>query len=314
MDFQKTVISNTEPDRKAKVWARPTKEGADLLILDAGKWKPVMSEEIIRKIMEDIGTATEIIEGGTPSYSDMKYGKMYFNPTSKKIFIPIADYSDTPMKYEILEISGGGLTIHANREGEDPKTEKPVPSYSEYANTVIPRRDDLIGLYPTELHEVVEEEGLTLPYMFRSRFNICIISRDYGFATPTYHIQSFTQRGCIEQKGNTENNEWTSRQWGTTPILVHESTETTVNLTPNVYHIFPVMASLTISGVYLDSGIQGLHEYMFEFQSGSTPTTLSLPSSLVYGMKGAPTIKVNTTYEFHIQQGKVAWEAYPATT
>lgn len=97
------------------------------------------------------------------------------------------------------------------------------------------------------------------------------------------------------------------------PIIDHQSSVTSLEIEPDQYHRWGEMASLTIDlGGLTPNG--NLHEYMFEFQSGATPTTLSLPSSLIYGMKGAPTIKANTTYEFHIQQGKIAWEAYPATT
>ena len=110
MDFQKIVISNTEPDRKAKVWARPTKDSIDLLILDSGKWKPVMSEDILRKIMEDIGTATEIIEGDTPSYSDMQYGKMYLNEENDAIFVPINEPGASA--YKVLEFTEDGLYIN----------------------------------------------------------------------------------------------------------------------------------------------------------------------------------------------------------
>lgn len=96
------------------------------------------------------------------------------------------------------------------------------------------------------------------------------------------------------------------------PIIDHQSSVTSLQIEPDQYHRWGEMASLTISletSIYTDI----LHEYMFEFTSGTTPTTLSLPANLLYGMKGAPTIKANTTYEFHIQQDKVAWEAYPLT-
>lgn len=224
MDFQKTVISNTEPDRKAKVWARPTKEGADLLILDAGKWKPVMSEEIIRKIMEDIGTATEVVHGDSVDYTAMEFGKLYMNDTNGKIYLPL-EASDSG--YKVIELSDKGIAL-INQEGSSSPT-----------NT-----------------------QLSKPPV---------------------------------------------------PVIDHQSSVTSLEIEPDQYHRWGEIASLTItlSGLTPNGN---LHEYMFEFQSGSTPTTLTLPSNLAYGMKGAPTIKANTIYEFHIQQGKIAWEAYPVTT
>lgn len=120
MDFQKIVISNTEPDRKAKVWARPTKDSIDLLILDSGKWKPVMSEDVLRKIMEDIGTATEIIEGDTPSYSDMQYGKMYLDEENDAIFVPINEPGTSA--YKVLEFSEDGLYINEKDGSSNQRT------------------------------------------------------------------------------------------------------------------------------------------------------------------------------------------------
>lgn len=120
MDFQKIVISNTEPDRKAKVWARPTKEGVDLLILDAGKWKPVMSEEVIREIMEDISTATEIIKGDTPSYSDMQYGKMYLDEENDAIFVPINEPGTSA--YKVLEFTEDGLFLDKKNGSSNQRT------------------------------------------------------------------------------------------------------------------------------------------------------------------------------------------------
>lgn len=96
------------------------------------------------------------------------------------------------------------------------------------------------------------------------------------------------------------------------PIVDHANTVTSLAISPDVYHVWGEMSELTITlENYSQDGL--LHEYMFEFQSGATPTTFSLPNTLRFGSKGEPEIEANMVYEFHIQQGKVEWDAFPTT-
>lgn len=82
---------------------------------------------------------------------------------------------------------------------------------------------------------------------------------------------------------------------------VSESSATVASLTPNVFHSFGEVAALTITA--LGSGETGkLAEYMIEFQSGSTPTTLSLPNDITWvgGDDPAQNISANKTYQISI--------------
>ena len=71
----------------------------------------------------------------------------------------------------------------------------------------------------------------------------------------------------------------------------------TQTLSPNVFYSFGTVTSLTAT---LDTPVSGMtNEYTFEFDSGSTPTTLSLPAA-VQGID-ATTIQANKHYEVSIK-------------
>ena len=79
-------------------------------------------------------------------------------------------------------------------------------------------------------------------------------------------------------------------------VVDHGTSDTTFALTANVFHKWGVVSSLTLT---LASGAAGyLSEYMFEFQSGSTATSLSLPSTVTW--VETPTIEANKTYQVSI--------------
>lgn len=64
------------------------------------------------------------------------------------------------------------------------------------------------------------------------------------------------------------------------PLVEHGTGDTTFTLTPNTFHVWGEVDSLDLS---LGDEIPGMmNEYLFEFSSGVTPTTLSLPEGLSY--------------------------------
>ena len=82
-------------------------------------------------------------------------------------------------------------------------------------------------------------------------------------------------------------------------IISVPTSETSKTLQPNTYYKWGTMTSLTITlATNVDSSI--LNEYMFEFVSGTTPTTLSLPSSIKWLNGEAPIIEQNKTYQVSI--------------
>lgn len=80
-------------------------------------------------------------------------------------------------------------------------------------------------------------------------------------------------------------------------IVNYGTSSTTTTLSENIYYIWGEVASLTLT-LGTPSDASKLSEYMFEFQSGATPTTLSLPSSVKW--VDTPTIEANKTYQVSI--------------
>lgn len=63
------------------------------------------------------------------------------------------------------------------------------------------------------------------------------------------------------------------------PVVNHGTSDTTLTLPPNEFHIWGEVASLTLTLGTPENGVY--NEYMFEFVSGATPTTiLGLPPDL----------------------------------
>lgn len=86
------------------------------------------------------------------------------------------------------------------------------------------------------------------------------------------------------------------------PVVNHGTSDTTFSLTPNVFHVWGTVGTLTLS---LATGEVGyVQEYMFEFTSGSTATTLTLPSTLKWINGVTPSdIEAGKTYQVSIMNG-----------
>lgn len=80
-------------------------------------------------------------------------------------------------------------------------------------------------------------------------------------------------------------------------VKVENVAVATKELQPNIYYVFlGGVAELTIT---LAAGEEGeLSEYMFEFTSGTTATTLNLPETIKY--IGSNTIEASKTYQVSI--------------
>lgn len=100
--------------------------------------------------------------------------------------------------------------------------------------------------------------------------------------------------------------EWDGKAEPTT-VVNHGTSDTTFSLTPNVLHIWGEVTALTLTlATPTDSTI--VNEYMFQFTSGSTATTLSLPSTVVWDNdKGALTVESGYIYQVSILNNIALW-------
>ena len=79
------------------------------------------------------------------------------------------------------------------------------------------------------------------------------------------------------------------------PVIVPQ-TETTVEIQPNVLNVWGKVASLTITFAAVDA--TKYNEFMIQFVSGATPTTLTLPNTVSWLTEAS--IEANTTYQISI--------------
>ena len=80
----------------------------------------------------------------------------------------------------------------------------------------------------------------------------------------------------------------------------HGTSDTTFTLTPNVFHIWDEVSSLTLTLGDETAGIA--NEFLFQFTSGATATTLTLPDDIKWA-NDAPTIAENMIYQVSILKG-----------
>lgn len=92
-----------------------------------------------------------------------------------------------------------------------------------------------------------------------------------------------------------------------TPVVNHGTSDTTFAVTPNIMHIWGTVTSLTLTlATPTDSTI--VNEYMIEFTSGSTATTLSLPSSIEWAEScGNLSVEASKTYQISIVNNIGLW-------
>lgn len=79
-------------------------------------------------------------------------------------------------------------------------------------------------------------------------------------------------------------------------VVNHGTSSTTFTLTPNVLHVWGAVTTLTITLGTANNAT--LDEFMFQFTSGSTATTLSLPDTIKWIAE--PNIEANKIYQCSI--------------
>ena len=85
-------------------------------------------------------------------------------------------------------------------------------------------------------------------------------------------------------------------------------TEATLEIAPNVLHVWGEITALTIT---LGAEVEGrANEYLFQFSSPATATTLTLPSDLVWANGEALTPEANKTYQVSIVNGLAVYSAF----
>lgn len=79
----------------------------------------------------------------------------------------------------------------------------------------------------------------------------------------------------------------------------HGTSDSTFELTPNTFHVWDEVTSLNLTLGAETAGVA--NEYLFQFTSGSTPTTLTLPGDIKFTED--LTIEANKIYQISILKG-----------
>ena len=88
---------------------------------------------------------------------------------------------------------------------------------------------------------------------------------------------------------------------GAYPEVNHGTNDTTFTLTPNTFHVWDEVTSLTLNFGNETSGVA--NEYLFQFASGPTATSLTLPDDIKWANDNVPTIEANMIYQVSVLRG-----------
>lgn len=83
--------------------------------------------------------------------------------------------------------------------------------------------------------------------------------------------------------------------------ISHGTNDTTFTLTPNTFHVWDEVSSLTLTLGAETSGVA--NEFLFQFTSGATATSLTLPDDIKWANDTPPTIAENMIYQVSILKG-----------
>lgn len=126
--------------------------------------------------------------------------------------------------------------------------------------------------------------------------NVSTFTNDAGYLTSHQSLSGYATETWVGQQGYLTQHQDISGKADKVTKVSHGTSDTTFTLTPNVFHVWGEVASLTLT---LGTEISGIYnEFMFQFESGATATTLNLPSTVKW--VATPTIEANKTYQVSI--------------
>lgn len=103
-----------------------------------------------------------------------------------------------------------------------------------------------------------------------------------------------------------------SNRGGAYSEVNHGTSDTTFALTPNTFHVWDEVTNLTLTFGSETSGVA--NEYLFQFTSGATATTLTLPDDIKWVNDSAPTIVENRIYQVSVLKGLASCLEFNNTT
>ena len=137
-------------------------------------------------------------------------------------------------------------------------------------------------------------QTLTAEQKAQTRINIGAVSGD-NFKT--INGESILGSGNITISGGGSS----SGGSGAYSEVNHGTSDTTFTLTPNTFHVWDEVTSLTLDLGSETSGVA--NEFLFQFTSGANATSLTLPDDIKWANDAPPTIAKNMIYQVSILKG-----------
>jgi hypothetical protein len=130
-----------------------------------------------------------------------------------------------------------------------------------------------------------------------------------GHAQATFMSNGWTVEDAINNIEDTVSG-GSSSGWAYTEVN-HDTNDTTFTLTPNTFHVWDEVVELDLS--FADEQLGVANEYLFQFTSGATATTLTLPDDIKWTEELV--IEVNRIYQVSILKGLasvLSWKVEPS--
>lgn len=244
----------------------------------------------------DIVTATEFLNKNyNQAYSELQLNKLYYDQTNQCVLMQVS--RDPEFAYSVIEFKKDGIYLHDKNEGGDPINKQMFPTWDQYQSLVLKNRNDLLSSYPSELAS--DLDGVTLPVVFRTNSGLIAISATTSGNVTTYKECIVDSTGITIREGS--GNEWDYLPTTAYQLINKGTSDTTFTILPNRKYVWGEVASLTIT---LGQEIAGVvNTYYFQFDSGNTATTLTLPSTIKWNYDEQLEILPNTRYQINIEGG-----------
>ena len=192
--------------------------------------------------------------------------------------------------------------------------QKVVKAYEDVANTVLYNETLFSSIFIDIEGSIAIFILLTMnssedPNDILISYGYIILSADKTYISKLSLLSSFFElkRSGSGTKALTDNGQYKEFAKPTKAVTGSSGT-VTQQLSPNTFYKFGECSSLTITLGAEESGVE--NEYKFEFVSGSTPTTLSLPETVKWSGGSAPTMEASKTYQISIVNNLAVFAAF----
>ena len=241
------------------------------------------------------------------------FGTNNYAQNNSEIAIGISNHShtgETPSEQTLFSVGCGDW----NPIGMDTRIEQqiplPTPEDGKNALEIMRNGDIYLGGYEDGIQLYIAEENKVNENLFsvdlsnyynKSEIDTKVNDKQDELVSGT-NIKTINGASILGS-GNINGNAY--------QLVNHGTSDTTFTLTPNTFHVWDKVDSLTLTIGDEFAGVA--NEYIFQFTSGSEPTTLILPDSIKFNSDFI--VEENNIYQISILNGLgtvMSWEFVPS--